>query len=131
MRIRRKRCEFNISIAEFKRLCNNIFQPNVLCPAFDDEQNFPPNLDHLRSSNRYAEHENYHLLPTDCGPPSLWDYFVLNHGTTTHLNEYPWMALLRYRTGKTHSSLKIRKNQSYFTSLIFQRTVLSFYVKGL
>lgn len=45
-----------------------------------------------------SSHENLHMLPTDeCGYLDNQD--KIRNGQMTALNEFPWMALLSYKTG--------------------------------
>ncbi|CAG9813085.1 unnamed protein product [Phaedon cochleariae] len=43
-----------------------------------------------------SQHRNYHLLPEDCGYLDPGDR--IRGGANARLNEFPWMALLSYRT---------------------------------
>ncbi|KAJ8960290.1 hypothetical protein NQ318_004015 [Aromia moschata] len=45
-----------------------------------------------------STHRNFGLLPKDCGYLSLGD--KITNGEDASLNEFPWMALLSYRTGR-------------------------------
>lgn len=47
-----------------------------------------------------SRHRNYNLLPVNCGPMDEDNNKVIN-GDNTTLFEFPWMALLSYRTRKT------------------------------
>lgn len=47
----------------------------------------------------FTRHRNYRLLPGNCGPLNDSGDKVIN-GENTTLFEFPWMALLSYRTSK-------------------------------
>lgn len=52
-----------------------------------------------------SNHKNLKLLPKDCGYLEIGD--KIRKGINATLNEFPWMALLSYETGKYFSILLI------------------------
>lgn len=56
-------------------------------------------FDELDNDEDVSKHENYNLLPNDiCGP--ILTNSRITAGKKTSLNEFPWMALIAYQTGK-------------------------------
>lgn len=58
-----------------------------------------------------SSHPNIKLLPKDCGYIDIED--KIRYGTNTSFNEFPWMSLLSYKTGKVFAyvyKIKYKKN---------------------
>lgn len=86
---------------------------NVCCPysPIKIEEEGPPDV---------SNHRNINLLPQDCGyQPS--DFKIVN-GQNTLLNEFPWMALLKYNTSKYCKSVTFVKKKKLVTRIRFPIT---------
>jgi hypothetical protein len=62
--------------------------PKVCCP---DGGEVTPSEDDIRS------HHNFQLLPTECGP--IAHGTRITDGIAASPGEFPWMALVAYKTG--------------------------------
>ncbi|XP_074036725.1 phenoloxidase-activating factor 1-like [Leptinotarsa decemlineata] len=56
----------------------------------------PPTVEPERPPPDVTQHRNYRMLPQECGYLETGD--KIRNGVNASLNEFPWMALLSYRT---------------------------------
>lgn len=66
---------------------------HICCPNGPIVLQTPPDVSH---------HRNIRLLPRDCGYLDTANDRIRN-GQNANLNEFPWMALLSYRTSKVNN----------------------------
>ncbi|CAH1283068.1 unnamed protein product [Diabrotica balteata] len=76
---------------------------NVCCPQGPIIVQDGSTLEVQQDPPDVSNHRNLNLLPPDCGYLDL--SFKIRNGQNADLNEFPWMALLRYRT-KTGAEFK-------------------------
>lgn len=72
--------------------------PKVCCNAdYMNLNNIDGNVVKPYTNRKISHHNNFKLLPKDCGKIS--NDFRITGGTKATLLEFPWMALIAYDTG--------------------------------